>query len=186
MLLDKDEAEKAIDNDLSTFSLTRPEKASLRRNSSLQNGVINFARHKKLLRLHSSCGWDLANPLWSNYKSQKGKFRSELRHHRKDLLNEFLDSLDESGSDQRKLFRDIRRYFGKSHTPTTSLVVNGIQKTFWRDGRHVHYTKLFSPSDDPSYNKTNLTYVKAAILINSLEHAPTPAWMSRRPSIRCH
>ncbi len=52
---------------------------------------------------------DPSNPLWSNYKSHKGIFRSELRHHRKDLLNEFLDSLDEADKGPKKLFSDIRK-----------------------------------------------------------------------------
>ncbi len=43
------------------------------------------------------------------------------------------------------------------------------------------YTKLFSPSDDPSYNTSNLTYVKALmerILSNSHEHASTLSFSS--------
>lgn len=157
--------ETAIDNDLSAIS-------NILLNTAIENmPVKKFHPHQipkwgdKLSQAQKTSKaafnmWkkggkprDPSNPLWSNYKSCKGKFRSDLRHHTKDLLNAFLDNLDASDTDQKKLFNNIRRYLGKSHTPTTKLLVNGEKFTSENiiEGWTLHYTKLFSPSADSSF-----------------------------------
>ena len=99
------------------------------------------------------------------YKSAKGKFRSELRHHLKDVHESFMDSLDSNNSNPKKLFDEVRHFFGTNKEQTNTLVVDGV--TYDNDtilaGWAKYFKQLLSPLSDTEFCTIHKTNVEAAL-----------------------
>ena len=97
---------------------------------------------------------DPSNQLRIAYKTAKGVFRSELRHHIKDLREAFLDSLDTSCTDPKRLFDRVRKFYCKSQAGTKSLQVNDTlyNSDNILSGWALYFGQLLSPNKDPVFD----------------------------------
>ena len=109
--------------------------------------------------------FDKSHPIRMEYKSAKGKFRSELCHHLKDVHESFMDSLDSNNSNPKKLFDEVRHFFGTNKEQTNTLVVDGV--TYDNDtilaGWAKYFKKLLSSLSDTEFGTIHKTNVEAAL-----------------------
>ena len=93
---------------------------------------------------------EASNPFHYSYKLARGKFRANLRHHRKELHEIFLITLMPTILIQRKCFAEIRHFHGKPQSVTKTLRVNNVN----HEGNDIlvawasyYLQSLLSPAD---------------------------------------
>ncbi len=111
------------------------------------------------------CRWKSAgkpqspsNILRACYKAKKCLFRKLLRRHRQSIKEEFLLNLDFANKDSKKLFREIKRFYGSSPPPSPGRIVfegRSYSGDSLLDGWANYFESLSTPGHSKLFDSDN-------------------------------